>query len=165
VTKIITFISAIILLGSCSCFKHIPKEEIRYVLKDSTVTVFRDSVLFIPVERVVDVVLPYDTLKMETSLASSTAYVDTATHTLKGTLENKKGVEKHHKIEYKYIEKRDTTFIKVPVEVIKEKKVHYKYEKWLWFISMIALVYFGYKFYRFILRFSGADIGSLFKKI
>lgn len=163
-TKIITFISAIILLGSCSCFKHIPKEEIRYVLRDSTVTVFRDSVLFIPVERVVDVVQPYDTLKMETSLASSTAYVDTATHTLKGTLENKKGVEKHHKLEYKYIEKRDTTFIKVPVEVIKEKKVHYKYEKWLWFISMIALVYFGYKFYRLILRFSGVDIHSLLRK-
>lgn len=163
-TKIITFISAIILLGSCSCFKHIPKEEIRYVLKDSTVTVFRDSVLFIPVERVVDVVLPYDTLKMETSLASSTAYVDTATHTLKGTLENKKGVEKHHKIEYRYIEKRDTTFIKVPVEVIKEKAVHYKYEKYLWFISILALAYLGFKFYKFIMKFSGVDIGSLLKK-
>ena len=134
------------------------------MLKDSTVTVFRDSVLFIPVERVVDVVQPYDTLKMETSLASSTAYVDTATHTLKGTLENKKGVEKHHKLEYKYIEKRDTTFIKVPVEVIKEKAVHYKYEKYLWFISILALAYLGFKFYKFIMKFSGVDIGSLLKK-
>lgn len=160
-TKILTFISAILILGSCSCFKHIPKEEIRYVLKDSTVTVFRDSVLFIPVERVVDVVLPYDTLKMETSLASSTAYVDTATHTLKGTLENKKGVEKHNKLEYKYIEKRDTTFIKVPVEVVKEKKV---VPKWCWrllvFVSIEFLVFAAWIY----LKISKVDISSLLKK-
>ena len=160
--KIITFISTILVLGSCSCLKHIPKEEIRYVLRDSTVTVFRDSVLFIPVERVVDVVQPYDTLKMETSLASSTAYVDTATHTLKGTLENKKGVEKHHKLEYKYIEKRDTTFIKVPVEVVKEKKVVPKWCWWLLVFVVLELVVFAVKIY---LKISKVDIRSLLRKI
>ena len=160
-TKILTFISAILILGSCSCFKHIPKEEIRYVLRDSTVTVFRDSVLFIPVERVVDVVQPYDTLKMETSLASSTAYVDTATHTLKGALENKKGVEKHNKLEYKYIEKRDTTFIKVPVEVVKEKKVVPKWCWWLLVFVLLESVVYAVKIY---LKISNVDISSLLKK-
>lgn len=146
-TKIITFISAILILGSCSCFKHIPKEEIRYVLKDSTVTVFRDSVLFIPVERVVDVVLPYDTLKMETSLASSTAYVDTATHTLKGTLENKKGAEFKYKERNVYKEHRDTIYIKEPFEVIKEKNVTPRWAYWTLTFTLLVLVLIGLKIY------------------
>lgn len=147
--KIISIILILILLGSCSALKNLPREEIRYVTKDSTVTVFKDSILFIPVERVVDIVQPYDTLKLETSLASSTAYVDTATHTLKGTLENKKGVEKHHKLEYRYIEKRDTTYIKVPipVEVIKEKKYIPKFFWGTFVFTVLALLLFAAKIY------------------
>lgn len=131
------------------------------MLKDSTVTVFRDSVLFIPVERVVDVVLPYDTLKMETSLASSTAYVDTATHTLKGTLENKKGVEFKYKERNVYKEHRDTIYIKEPFEVIKEKKV---VPKWCWRLlvfDVVLLLVFAAWIY---LKISKADIPSLLKK-
>lgn len=157
---------AVLFTTSCGICAKLPREEIRYVLKDSTVTVFRDSILFIPVERVVDVVQPYDTLKMETSLASSTAYVDTATHTLKGTLENKKGAEFKYKEKIIYREHRDTLWREkeIPVEVEKEVKVHYWYEKYLWFISILALAYLGFKFYKFIMKFSGVDIGSLLKK-
>lgn len=117
------------------------------MLKDSTVTVFRDSVLFIPVERVVDVVLPYDTLKMETSLASSTAYVDTATHTLKGTLENKKGAEFKYKERNVYKEHRDTIYIKEPFEVIKEKNVTPRWAYWTLTFTLLVLVLIGLKIY------------------
>lgn len=142
--KIFAIVSILIFLSSCSCFKNVPREEIHYVQKDSIILKIVDSVKYIPVERYVDIIPEYDTLKMETSLASSTAYVDTLTHTLKGKIENKKGLEKCIKIVEKYVENCDTIYVKVPVtvEVIKEKKV---VPKWCWylleFVALVALVY------------------------
>lgn len=142
--KISAIVSFLIFLSSCSCFKNVPREEIHYVQKDSIILKIVDSIRYIPVERYIDIVHTYDTLKLETSLASSTAYVDTTTHTLKGKIENKKGLEKCVKIIEKYVEKCDTIFVKVPVtvEVIKEKKV---VPKWCWylleFVALVALVY------------------------
>ena len=147
--KISAILLILIFLSSCSCFKNIPREEIHYVQKDSTILKIVDSVRYIPVERYVDIVRSYDTLKLETSLASSTAFVDTNTHTLKGKIENKKGVEKCVKIVEKYVEKCDTIYVKVPVtvEVVKEKKV---VPKWCWylleFVVLVILVY-AVKFY------------------
>lgn len=57
------------------------RDSIRW--KDSTVLVP------IPVERYVDVVPAYDTLRLQTTMATSEAWVDTLTHTLKGRLANK----------------------------------------------------------------------------
>lgn len=142
--KISAILLILIFLSSCSCFKNVPREEIHYVQKDSIILKIVDSIRIIPVEKVIDIVHTYDTLKLETSLASSTAYVDTTTHTLKGKIENKKGVEKCVKIVEKYTEKCDTIYVKVPVtvEVIKEKKV---VPKWCWyllgFVALVALVY------------------------
>ena len=142
--KISVILSILIFLSSCSCFKHVPREEIHYVQKDSTILKIVDSIRYIPVERYVDIVHTYDTLKLETSLAQAEAFVDTTTHTLKGKIENKKGVEKCVKIVEKYVEKCDTIYVKVPVtvEVVKEKKV---VPKWCWylleFVALVALVY------------------------
>ena len=142
--KIFAIVLILIFLSSCSCFKNVPREEIHYAQKDSIILKIVDSIKYIPVERYVDIVHSYDTLKLETSLASSTAYVDTNTHTLKGKIENKKGVEKCYKIVEKYVEKCDTIFVKVPVtvEVVKEKKV---VPKFFWYllgvVALAALVY------------------------
>ena len=142
--KISAILLILIFLSSCSCFKNVPREEIHYAQKDSTILKIVDSVRIIPVERYVDIVRSYDTLKLETSLAQAEAFVDTTTHTLKGKIENKKGVEKCVKIVEKYVEKCDTIFVKVPVtvEVVKEKKV---VPKWCWylleFVVLAALVY------------------------
>ena len=131
------------------------------IVRDSVAVSYRDSVVLVPKEVLMEVT-PVDSSHLETTYAISDAWVDSL------ALLHHKLVQKPVKSEYKEKEiikiQRDTTFIRVPVEVIKEKKVHYKYEKWLWFISMIALVYFGYKFYRLILRFSGVDIHSLLRK-
>lgn len=123
--KKISAILLILILTSCSCFKNVPREEIHYVQKDSTILKIVDSVRYIPVERYVDIVHTYDTLKLETSLAQAEAFVDTTTHTLKGKIENKKGVEKCYKIVEKYVEKCDTIYAKVPVTVEVEKPVKY----------------------------------------
>ena len=147
--KISAILSILIFLSSCSCFKNVPREEIHYAQKDSIILKIVDSVKYIPVERYVDIVYTYDTLKLETSLAQAEAFVDTNTHTLKGKIENKKGVEKCVKIVEKYVEKCDTIYVKVPVtvEVVKEKKV---VPKWCWyllgFVALVALVY-AVKFY------------------
>ena len=142
--KISAILSILIFLTSCSCFKNVPREEIHYVQKDSIILKIVDSVRYIPVERYVDIIPEYDTLKLETSLAQAQAFVDTNTHTLKGKIENKKGVEKCVKIVEKYVEKCDTIFVKVPVtvEVIKEKKVVPKFFWYLLgFVALVALVY------------------------
>ena len=63
--KISAILLILIFLSSCSCFKHVPREEIHYVQKDSTILKIVDSIRYIPVERYVDIVHTYDTLKLE----------------------------------------------------------------------------------------------------
>lgn len=135
------FSSAIILLAiltGCATIRPVPVETIiQYEKRDSVVLTEKEVI--IPIERVVDVVQPYDTLKMETSMATARAWLDTTTHTLKGNLTNKTGVQ------YKYIyrdkiEYRDCLVTKeVPVEVEKITYKHYPYEKWLWIYTILSL--------------------------
>ena len=153
--RLIILILTILMCIGCSCPKQIPVETI-INYKDSTLIHMVDSIRYIPKERIVDVVPVYDSLTLETNIAKAKAWVDTTTHTLKGSLENKKGIE------YKYIYKdrveyRDSIVTKeVPVEVTKEVKTHYSYEKWLWMISILSLLYFTVRIY---VRFKG----SIFK--
>ncbi len=147
--KISAILSILIFLTSCSCFKNVPREEIHYVQKDSTILKIVDSVRYIPVERYVDIIPEYDTLKLETSLAQAQAFVDTNTHTLKGKIENKKGVEKCYKIVEKYVEKCDTIYVKVPVTVEVEKPVKY-IPKFFWgtlVYAVLASLLFAVKLY------------------
>lgn len=147
--KISVILSILIFLSSCSCFKHVPREEIHYVQKDSTILKIVDSIRIIPVEKVIDIVHTYDTLKLETSLAQAEAFVDTTTHTLKGKIENKKGVEKCVKIVEKYVEKCDTIYVKVPVTVEVEKPVKH-IPKFFWgtlVYAVLATLLFAVKIY------------------
>ena len=84
-------------------------------------------VSYITKERIVDVVNPLDTLKLETEYAKAEAYLDTTNRVLKGSLENKSDVPVKTKIKWKEkLVYRDTTITKevpVPYETIKEVKV------------------------------------------
>ena len=132
-TKLIlfTWISGL-LLFSCGTPKYITVKEKEYI-KD-TVLIKADTVkVDIPVEVKVNVVPDLDTLKMETSVAESTAYLDTLTQTLKGTLKNKKTelkkeiqvVEKTKIVEHK-------VEVPVPYEVVKTKT-----PLWAWIMLSI----------------------------
>ena len=144
----LTFILAV----SCSLFKEVPvKDQIN--IRDSIAIHQVDSVVYIPKEVIKDIVPVYDTLKMETSMAQAEAYVDTTTHTLKGSLKNKQGTT----TKIKYVDRvqyRDSIQIKevpIPVEVEKEVKIHPWYERILWIMSAIGLVFIvsiGLKIYR-----------------
>ena len=104
----------------------------------------------IPVERYVDVVPAYDTLRLETTLAKSEAYVDTLTHTLKGNLEHKPEALKTT-IKYKdhivTVTKDSlvTKEIPVPVEVVRE--VTPKWVWWLVFLNVLICIAIGIKAY------------------
>lgn len=115
----------LLFLFSCSP-KVLPPIETNTTVRDSIVLVYRDCVRVIPVERVVDVVRQYDSLFLETSLAKAVAYVDTTTHTLKGSIENKQDIVykyvTNEKIAYKdsivYCEKPVPYEVQVPVRYV-----------------------------------------------
>jgi len=149
---IITTLTLALFVVSCSLFKEVPvKDQIN--IRDSIAIHQVDSVVYIPKEVIKDIVPVYDTLKMETSMTQAEAYVDTTTHTLKGSLKNKQGTT----TKIKYVDRvqyRDSIQIKevpIPVEIKKEVKIHPWYERILWIMSAIGLVFIvltGLKIYR-----------------
>lgn len=126
---------------SCGITKprYIDIEKVVYTYRDSTIFNVKDSIVLIPVEKIVDIVPSYDTLKLETSLAKSKTYVDTLTHSLKGSIENKDKAQFQYKIVEveRLVEVRDTLIKtetkEVPVEVIK-----YKRDKLFWWLLSYA---------------------------
>lgn len=127
-------------LGITSCSRKtqdtIQKTEVRYI--DSTIWHTDTTFITISRERVVDVVNWLDTLRLETEFANSVAYVDTATHTLKGSLENKnKQVPIEIKWKEKIVNKDSLVYVKEPYEV---KVVEYKTPNWMkWYLSLTLL--------------------------
>lgn len=137
-----------LLLCSCGTQKYLPvTEEIKEVIVMKDSVRYIDSVRVIPVERIVDIVPEYDTLFLETSIAKAEAYVDTTTHTLKGSIENKKEEQIRYVERIEYRERTDTLYVSLPepypVEV-------YKTPKWAWYtlgFSILMLLLIGFKIY------------------
>ena len=146
-------LSSLLLLVGCSAVKYVPVSDSENIHKvDSTIIQYRDTTIFVevPVEVIREVVPELDTLIMETSLSTSTSYLDTTTRTLKGELKNK--IEPIEKIVYlpskEHIVYRDSIITKeVPVEVPVEKKY---IPKWCWYsviFNVIVLCYIIVKIY------------------
>lgn len=127
--NIFLFIIYIIFLLSfigCSTTRYatvsgVEKEVTNY--KDSIR--IRDSIVVIPIERIVDIVPQYDTLKLETTQARAKAYVDTTLHLLRGSIENKEQAKTEVREVVKFVERTDTLYIEKPVPYEVEKKVRY----------------------------------------
>lgn len=149
-TKILTFISAILILGSCTVYKYLPSETETKV-RDSVVVNYIDSVIYHHRTVNRDYKGLLDTLMIKGTHSSMTAFADTANFTINGELNEdpyKERVVYRDRIQY-----RDSIqYVKepYPVEVVKEKKVHYWYEKYLWIISILVLAYIGWKIYRLV---------------
>lgn len=124
------FMSLMICLNGCSVTRNVPVENVTNeitVIKDSVVV--RDSVVIIPQERYVDIVPQYDTLKLETSLASSISYVDTTNHTLRGSIENKVKSVSEKRVEIQIERVTDTVQI-VEYKPYEVEKIVYKVPTW-----------------------------------
>ena len=159
--KVLSIITALALVASCAITKpNTPGTNTQVNVKDSTVINTIDSVIIIPVERVVDIVAQYDTLRMETSKAKAEAYVDTTLHILRGKIENKTGIE------YKYIYKdkivyKDSISLKevpVPYEVVKEVT---KIPKIFWWMLGLAILLVGYEVVKIYLKIKTAGFKSI----
>lgn len=70
---------------------YIPTQTVEKIEYRDTTIHIRDTIRVpIPVERVVEVVPQLDTLKLETSVATATAYLDTNSRQLRGNITNKR---------------------------------------------------------------------------
>lgn len=153
--NIFLFIVLLLSFMGCSTTRYatvsgIEKEVTNY--KDSIR--IRDSIVVIPVERIVDIVPQYDTLKMETTQARAKAYVDTTLHLLKGSIENKDKAKTEVREVVKFVEKIDTLYIEKPIPYKVEKQVRYvpaffKFTA-LFFIGVILLIII-----RIVLKYKG----------
>ena len=138
----------LLLVGGCGIFNKPPQQnsetKVTYVYKDCTVVKEIVKEVDLPVERIVDAVAVYDTLELETSLALARAYVDTNSHTLRGSIENKK--KANLKIEYRdrfiYRDSIYTKEVPVPYEVEKEVV---KYPALFWVLLVFAITVIGMK--------------------
>lgn len=125
-------------IGGCGTTKIIPvenKEITKVEVRDSIV--YRDSVIYIPQEKIVEVVPQLDTLKMEIEQAKTTAYLDTDLMLLRGTLESKKATQKEYIERIEYRERTDTVYVERPQPYEVPKPY---IETWCWWSLIINIV-------------------------
>ena len=124
--NIFLFIILIFTFMGCSTTRYVPVKEIEKEVTNHKDSIrIRDSIVVIPVERIVDIVPQYDTLKLETTQARAKAYVDTTLHLLRGSIENKDKAKTEVREVVKFVEKIDTLYIDKPVPYEVEKQVRY----------------------------------------
>ena len=124
--NIFLFILFLLSFIGCSTTRYVPvKETEKEVVNYKDSIQIRDSIVVIPVEKIVDIVPQYDTLKLETTQARAKAYVDTALHLLRGSIENKEKAKTEVREVVKFVERTDTLYIEKPVPYEVEKKVRY----------------------------------------
>ena len=140
--NIFLFIIFLLTFVNCSTTRYVPvKETEKEVVNFKDSIQIRDSIVVIPVERIVDVVPTYDTLRMETSQARAKAYVDTALHLLRGSIENKDKSKTEVREVVRFVERTDTIYVEKPVPYEVEKRVRYVPAIYkLSFIFMIAAI-------------------------
>ena len=139
-----------ILLFSCRTIEYIPINN-ETVVEYRDTTIYKDSLIYIPKEVVQDITNQLDTLKMETSMAKAKAWVDTTHNVLRGSLENKKGIQYKYVYKDRLVTKDSIVYNEVPVPVDKIVTKHPPYERTLWILSIgfiSILLYKLYKIYR-----------------
>ena len=140
----IGLICLLLSLNSCAATqKNIitPKEEIKITLRDSVV--IKDSIRIVPIEVVKEISPQYDTLIMETSLAKSKSWIDTANKSLRGEIINKQQKQQRERIEIRYIEKTDTIKIVEPMPYPEPEPYVPKIYKYSMGFSIIVIVVLG----------------------
>ena len=155
IKRFILYIIFILSFIGCSTTRYVPvKETEKQVVNFKDSLQIRDSLVIIPVERIVDVVPAYDTLKLETTQAKAKAYVDTTLHLLRGSIENKDKAKTEVREVIRFVERTDTIYVEKPVPYEVEKRVRYvpaffKFTA-LFFVGVILLIII-----RIVLKYKG----------
>ena len=134
----IIILTFIIMLFSCKSIQEVPVQTIEKVVYKDTLVYVHDSIkIQVPYETVKENVFAMDTSFLKTSLAESTAYVDTLNkkliHTLTQTGELKTVTDTV--VKFTYIDKVVEKEVPVEVEVIK-----YKRDALFWVLAGWALL-------------------------
>ena len=134
-TGLMLVIMTAIMLCSCHTQKQTiveTKIETRYV--DSVR--YYDSVVVVPVEKLVNQTNIYDTLRLSTSLAEATCWVDSIW--LRGDIHNKQTAQYKYITKTEYITRDSISYIEKPVpyevEVVKTKNAAW----WVWLWAILA---------------------------
>ena len=126
IKRFILYIIFILSFVGCSTTRYVPvKETEKEVVNFKDSIRIKDSIIVIPVERIVDVVPTYDTLKLETTQAKAKAYVDTTLHLVRGSIENKDKAKTEVREVIRFVERTDTIYVEKPVPYEVEKRVRY----------------------------------------
>lgn len=124
------------------------KETIeKIIVKDSLI--YRDSIVYIPQERIVEIVPQLDTLFMDIETASSKAYLDTTNMLLRGELKSKKKEVVKYQTIIEYRDRVDTVYIKEPqpYEVIKKEKYIPSIFWWSLIFNIVIILYLAFRLY------------------
>ena len=134
--KLFILLLGLLLLGSCKTTQPtiLPIEH-ETVIEYRDTTIYKDSVVYIPQETVKDVTSSLDTLRMETSMAKAKAWVDTTNNVLKGTLDNKQGLQYKYVYKDRIVTKDSIVYNEVPVPVIQDKIIR----KNPWYFPIVLL--------------------------
>ena len=137
--NIFLFIILLLSFMGCSTTRYVPVKEVEKEVTSHKDSIrIKDSIVVIPVERIVDIVPVYDTLKLETTQARAKAYVDTTLHLLRGSIENKDKAKTEVREVVKFVERTDTLYIDKPVPYEVEKQV--KYVPAIYKLSLIFMI-------------------------
>lgn len=124
------------------------KETIeKIIVKDSLI--YRDSIVYIPQERIVEIVPQLDTLFMDIETASSKAYLDTTNMLLRGELKSKKKEVVKYQTIIEYRDRVDTVYVKEP-QPYEVEKIKYKRDTLFWMSligNIIVILYLAFRIY------------------
>ena len=155
IKRFILYIIFILSFVGCSTTRYVPVKGVeREVVNFKDSIQIRDSIVVIPVERIVDIVPVYDTLRLETTQARAKAYVDTTLHLLRGSIENKDKAKTEVREVIRFVDRTDTIYVEKPVPYGVEKRVRYVPA----FLKFTALFFVGVIFLiiiRIVLKYKG----------
>ena len=124
-TQIIVLLTMCFTCFSCKSVKEVPVQTIEKVIYKDTLIYVHDSIrIEVPHETIKEMILLMDTSFLKTSLAESTAYIDTLNKKLFHTL-TQQGEFKTIRdtiVKFTYIDKITEKEVPVEVEIIKYKR-------------------------------------------
>ena len=129
------------------------KETIeKIIVKDSLI--YRDSIVYIPQERIVEIVPQLDTLFMDIEVAESKSYLDTTNMILRGELKSKKKEVVKYQTIIEYRDRVDTVYIKEP-QPYEVEKIKYKRDTLFWLSLIGNIIVILYLVFRIYLKIKG----------
>lgn len=136
--------------SGCSVIKEVPIETVEKIeYRDSLVYVHDTLTIPVPYEKIVEVLPEVDTSYLETSVAKSTAYLDTGRRKLHHTLEQTGTIKYIHDTVHvvEYVDRVYEKEVPVEVEVIK-----YKRDTLFWVLAGWALLCIAYAIIKILLK-------------